>query len=504
MNQTSKQIKIGAVISYLALAINILATLLYMPWMVSVIGKSNYALYTLAYSFINIFLMDFGLSTSVSKFVAQYRAEGKPEKEKEFLATVSKAYIILDAIILIVFVIMFFFLDSIYTGLTASEIETFRWLYLIVASYAIVSFPFMPISGVMYAYERLIELKICELFQKIFSIVLVVIALLFKANVIVVVLANVVSALIALAMKCIIIKKKTMICIDFSAANLETLKQIISFTIWIAIQALAQRCIFTLAPTILGIVATSTDIAVFAPASSIESYFATIAMAVQGLFIMKITEYVVSDQQEKLYQLTLKVGHFQVLLLGMIFTVFICVGEEFMCEWMGGDFRIAYPCAVLLLLPDILIFAEQVANTAATAKNLVKEQSIGYILMAIVCVVCSFPLSKIYGALGASLAIAIAYITLFIYNHILYSKKMGLDMWRFTKECYGNLLVPIVLSCLLGYFICNKIILIGGWTGVIVKGGLVIIIYIVFLFGKLTKEEKNMLEGLFKRLKKNR
>ena len=58
MEQSSKQIKWGAVISYAALAINIAATLFYMPWMVSVIGKANYAMYTLANSFVNIFVMD--------------------------------------------------------------------------------------------------------------------------------------------------------------------------------------------------------------------------------------------------------------------------------------------------------------------------------------------------------------------------------------------------------------------------------------------------------------
>ena len=154
MSQSSKQIKLGAVISYLALGINILATLLYIPWMVSVIGKANYALYTLAYSFISIFLIDFGLSSSVSKFVAQYRAEGNIEKEKEFIATVSKTYFVLDTIIAIVFFVLFFFLDKIYTGLTPAEMETFRWLYLIVASFSVVSFLFTPLTGIMYAYEK--------------------------------------------------------------------------------------------------------------------------------------------------------------------------------------------------------------------------------------------------------------------------------------------------------------------------------------------------------------
>lgn len=33
MEKSTKQIKLGAIISYLALTLNIAATLLYMPWM---------------------------------------------------------------------------------------------------------------------------------------------------------------------------------------------------------------------------------------------------------------------------------------------------------------------------------------------------------------------------------------------------------------------------------------------------------------------------------------
>ena len=71
------QIKIGAILSYLSIGINIIAGLLYTPWMVDTIGKSDYGLYTLANSLITLFLVDFGLSSAVSRYVAKYRAEGQ-------------------------------------------------------------------------------------------------------------------------------------------------------------------------------------------------------------------------------------------------------------------------------------------------------------------------------------------------------------------------------------------------------------------------------------------
>ena len=44
------QIKMGALISYLSLALNTVTGLIYTPWMVSKIGQANYGLYSLATS----------------------------------------------------------------------------------------------------------------------------------------------------------------------------------------------------------------------------------------------------------------------------------------------------------------------------------------------------------------------------------------------------------------------------------------------------------------------
>ena len=46
----------GAMISYVALAVNMLTGLIYTPWMVSKIGQSNYGIYALAISLISVFI----------------------------------------------------------------------------------------------------------------------------------------------------------------------------------------------------------------------------------------------------------------------------------------------------------------------------------------------------------------------------------------------------------------------------------------------------------------
>ena len=40
----ANQLKVGALLSYIALAINIIVGLLYTPWMINSIGKADYGL----------------------------------------------------------------------------------------------------------------------------------------------------------------------------------------------------------------------------------------------------------------------------------------------------------------------------------------------------------------------------------------------------------------------------------------------------------------------------
>ena len=165
---SSKQIKLGAMLSYFVIAFNMIAGLIYTPWMIEKIGQSNYGLYTLATSLITMFVMDFGMGAAVACFVSKYNAEDNQEKVNNFLGIVYKLYLAIDAIILATLVIVGFFVDNIYKNLSTGELETFKVLYVIVGLFSVISFPFTNLNGILTAYEKFVELKLADLFNKVF------------------------------------------------------------------------------------------------------------------------------------------------------------------------------------------------------------------------------------------------------------------------------------------------------------------------------------------------
>ena len=190
MNNSSKQIKFGAIMSYFTIAFNMLAGLIYTPWMIKQIGQSNYGLYTLATSLITLFVVDFGMGAAVARFVSKYNAEGDQDKVNNFLGIVYKLYLAIDAVILTALVAIWFFINGIYDNLTASELETFKVLYVIVGLFTVVSFPFANLNGILTAHEQFVGLKFADLFHKIFIIVAMVTALLLGYGIYALVIVN--------------------------------------------------------------------------------------------------------------------------------------------------------------------------------------------------------------------------------------------------------------------------------------------------------------------------
>ena len=154
------QIKLGALVSYFTVAFNMLAGLLYTPWMISRIGQENYGLYTLATSLITMFVMDFGMGAAVSRFVSKYNAVGDRQAVQNFLGLVYKLYLSIDAIIFAVLFVLYFFIDTIYQNLTADEIQTFKVLYMIVGLFSVISFPFSNLNGILTSYEKFVFSKV--------------------------------------------------------------------------------------------------------------------------------------------------------------------------------------------------------------------------------------------------------------------------------------------------------------------------------------------------------
>lgn len=495
------QLKMGALISYFTMGFNIIAGLVYTPWMVDKIGQANYGLYTLANSLIAIFMLDFGLSSAVARFVSKYRAEGRQQDVNDIMGIIYKLYIIIDAVILVVLTVVFFFVGDIYK-LTPNELETFKKLYIIVAAYQLIAFPLSPVDGILNAYEKFSSLKFCNLLYRILSVVAVVGVLFFSNSVVIVILATVLSHLVTVLAKFSIVKTTVPLRVNFKASGKENYKKLFSFTVWTTIINIMQRFTHSFAPSVLGITSGALEIGLYAPAVTLEGYFYTLGMAINGMFLPRVSRFIADKEENKILDLMVKVGRYQSVVLGLVYIGFLCIGKEFMQLWMGEEYTKSYYLALIILLPTLISATQQIAKTTVIAKKLIKYQAIGMIFTGTLGLLASYLMSLKIGALGVCLGTALTSIANISFMNVIYKKKAGINVFTFYKKCYLKLIPCYVISIIVGFTIV-KLIPFFGWKWLILKAFLVAVTFfvIIFLF-YMTKDEKKGIYGSLRKLKR--
>ncbi len=443
------QLKMGAMLSYIAIALNIISGLIYTPWMISKIGQSNYGLYTLATSFITMFLIDFGMSSAVTRFLSVYNARKDQIGVNNFLGVVYKLYIFIDAIIFVVLLVVYFFIGHIYNNLPANELQIFKVLYVIVGLFSVISFPFTNLNGILIAYEKFIQLKLCDMIQKIGTVIIMVMVLVCNGNVYSLVAVNAVVGLAVIAIKLVVIRKDTPVKINFRFFSKDVLKQIFGFSVWTTVSSIMQRLIFNISPTIIAAVSVtgSVGVAVFGLGSTIEGYIYMFAAAISGMFMPKVSKIIVSENKDKdLLQLMIRIGHLQAVLIGFVIIGFISFGRSFIIDiWHKPDFELSYICAVLMIIPSFFHMPMEIANTALVVEGRVKLQAFVMIIMGLVSLCSSLVLSRLYGAVGAAIAIFAAYMVRTILFAVIYYKVLRINMRQFLKEVFAKLALQFII-----------------------------------------------------------
>lgn len=487
MKKTTSQLKAGAVISYLSIALNILAGLVYTPWMIGQIGQNQYGLFTLANSLISLFLLDFGLSSATSRYVAKLHAQGDEEGVGNFLGVVYKLYLLIDLAILLVLVVIYFMLDTVYGNLPVAELAQFKVVYVIAAAFSVIQFPFVTFNGILTAYEQFIPLKLADVIYRILLIAMMVVALSLGYGLYALVLVHALSGILIIIYKFFVIQKKIKCQVHFRYRDRALYRNVFAFSLWSTVAALSQRLIFNITPSILGATAGAAATAVFGIVATIESYVYIVSNAINGMFIPRVAHiYTEENAEQKLQALLLKVGKYQYALEGLIVAGFAVLGKDFMRLWMGEAYADAYTGVLLVTIPGLFFTSLHVANTAIVMKNKVRYYALVCLVTGLINITLSGTLSGQYGVIGACVSIAIAYTFRAVMLHILYPRILNFNLKEFVVGCYMKLSIPILLTMVSGTWIAGGLPT-DTWAGIFICG---MILVSVYLFCLLLLERK--------------
>ncbi|SNR66993.1 Membrane protein involved in the export of O-antigen and teichoic acid [Maribacter sedimenticola] len=444
------QLKAGALLSYLVLGVSNIVGLLYTPYMLRMMGKSEYGLYALVGSVIAyLTILDFGFGNAIIRYTAKFRAEGKLEEQNSMFGLFIILYSIIGLLSFLIGLVLYFNVEYLFgETMSLDELGKAKIMMLLMVFNIAFTFPLSIFGSIISAYENFVFVKVVALSRIILNTLIMILLLEIGYRAIGMVVLATILNLLTLAINFWYCKSKIKIKVSFKNMQLGLLKEISIYSFYIFLIIIIDKVYWSTGQFILGMYIGTAAVAVFAVAIQFQGMFMGMSLAISGVFLPKVTRMITKLNNEvEISNLFIRTGRIQFIIIAFILSGFLLFGKQFIVLWAGPDYREAYSITVLFFIALSIPLIQTLGMTILQARNQMKFRSWLYFFMAIVSLIMQFILVKKYGGIGVAYAISGALIlgNVFIMN-IYYHKKQALNMIKFWTEILKMAVVPFVIA----------------------------------------------------------
>ena len=454
------QLKAGAFLSYILLGLNSVIGLLYTPFLLRMLGKSEYGLYSLAVSVIAyLTVLDLGFGNAIVRYTAKFRAEGKREEQYEMFGMFFILYLVISIVSFAIAMIMVFNVDAIFDAkMTAAEVGRMRIILMLMAFNLAFTFPMSIWGSIITAYEDFVFQKLINIARTILNPLVMIVLLLYGYKAIALVVVTTLFNVLTLIINYIYCKRKLQIQIYFRSFKWGFLKEVSIYSFWIFLNAIMDKIYWSSGQFIIGVYQGTSAVAVYAIAIQLKDMFFMFSTAISSVFLPKVTSMVAKGVSEReMSDLFVRTGRIQYLIMAYILVAFILFGKPFIRLWAGESYIAAYTIALLFFVPVTIPLIQNIGISILMARNQMKFRCILYAVVSILSLFVSIPLAKVYGGLGCAISVALALILgQVIGMNIYYMKVIHLDIFRFWREIGKMSIAPLVIG-VLAYLVLAQI-----------------------------------------------
>ncbi len=507
----SSERKIGAILSYIQIAMGAVTGLLVTPIILRLMGQNEYGLYGTVNSTMSLLgLLDLGFTSSYVRYFSKYKIENRQDKINSFNALFLIVFLIISAISLILGFVIAFNPQLIFeNGLTVLELKKAKTMMIMISCSTAFSFFTVVYNCFVSANQKFIFNKLTSIISSLIGIVCNIIVLWMGYGAVGLVAVAFVSGVIVRFIT-IYYAKRLNFRFDFKHIEKKLFKSVLAFSGLIAINMVVDQINSGIDSILLGRFCGTAAVAVYSVGASLKSHFQTFSTAISGVFTPHIHHLVNSyemDSKEQRHAITdffVKVGRIQYLLLALIASGVVFFGRSFIYFWAGEGYDDSYAIAIILIVPSIIPLIQNVGIEIQRAENRHHYRAYIYGAMALINLIVSIFLCQIWQGIGA--AVGTAFATLLangLIMNIVYHKKINIDMVLFWKNILrqtAGMILP---------FAAGVLIMIFANTDSIIKLLIWIVVYTgiyclcVWRFS-MNNYEKDLVMGFFKRVVKKK
>lgn len=492
------QLKVGAALNYVSICLNMVVGLLYTPYMLRMLGQSEYGLYSLAASIIAyLTVLDLGFGNAIVRYTAKFRAEGKQREQEEMFGMFFILYIGIGIIAMIAGSVLSLNVENMFSrAMTESEVHRTRIMLWLMTFNLAFTFPMSIWGSIMSAYERFVFQRIVSIIRSALNPVVMILLLVVGYKAIAMVVVTTIFNVVTLLVNWWYCKYKLTIKVRFAKFKWAFLKEVSIYSFWIFLNAIMDRIYWSTGQFVLGIYKGSVAIAVYAVAIQLESMYMMFSTAISSVFLPKVTSMVTKgSSDEEISDLFIRTGRIQYIVMAYILSAFVVFGKQFIILWAGDDYADAYYLTLMFFVPLTVPLIQNLGILILQARNQMKFRSMLYIVIALCSLGLSIYLAQIYGGYGCAFATGMALlIGQGLIMNIYYQKKQRINIKGFWWEILKMSIVPAVFIVVglyaLNHFEPSNMTVLDFVKYLILYTVLYIPLFLIF---SINKEEKDLL-----------
>ena len=500
------QLKAGVVLNYVVIILNTVVGLLYTPYMLRMMGQSEYGLYSLVASVIAyLTVLDFGFGNAIVRYTAKFRAEKKTEEQYEMFGMFFLLYLVIGIIAFGIGLGLYFNVGTLFGDtMTAVELDRARIMMLLLVANLAFTFPMSIWGSIIQAYEDFVFQKSLNIFRIILNTAVMICLLHFGYKAVAMVVVQTIFNVLTLVVNFIYCRRKLNIHIYFRFKHFHWgfLKEVAIYSFWIFLNAIMDRVYWSTGQFVLGAMVGTAAVAVFAIAIQLEGMYMQFSTAISSVFLPKVTAMVATNRSRKeISDLFIRTGRIQYIVLAYILSGFIIFGRQFIELWAGADYSDAYIISLLFFIPLTVPLIQNLGITILQARNEMKFRSVLYIIIALVSLAMQIVLTRYFGGIGCAMGVSGALVVgqILIMN-VYYQRRQDLDIKTFWKEISKMSIIPIVLI-FSSMLVIRHFFALDSWGKLILGIAAFSLVYIPLFFRfSMTDDERNLFISMFHKI----
>ena len=500
------QLKAGVVLNYVVIILNTVVGLLYTPYMLRMMGQSEYGLYSLVASVIAyLTVLDLGFGNAIVRYTAKFRAEKKTEEQYEMFGMFFLLYLVIGIIAFGIGLGLYFNVGTLFGDtMTAVELDRARIMMLLLVANLAFTFPMSIWGSIIQAYEDFVFQKSLNIFRIILNTAVMICLLHFGYKAVAMVVVQTIFNVLTLVLNFIYCRRKLNIHIYFRFKHFHWgfLKEVAIYSFWIFLNAIMDRVYWSTGQFVLGAMVGTAAVAVFAIAIQLEGMYMQFSTAISSVFLPKVTAMVATNRSRKeISDLFIRTGRMQYIVLAYILSGFIIFGRQFIELWAGADYSDAYIISLLFFIPLTVPLIQNLGITILQARNEMKFRSVLYIIIALVSLAMQIVLTRFFGGIGCAMGVSGALVVgqILIMN-VYYRRRQDLDIKTFWKEISKMSIIPIVLI-FSSMLVIRHFFALDSWGKLILGIAAFSLVYIPLFFRfSMTDDERNLFISMFHKI----